>query len=68
MDFEILLSEVTAILKPYGIEKIILFGSYAYGTIAAARFYRVAPLYKDHAIQSRGSQGVRWRIWIMDNC
>ena len=27
-----LLSEITAILKQFGIEKIILFGSYAYGT------------------------------------
>jgi predicted nucleotidyltransferase len=26
-----LLSEITTILKQYGIEKIILFGSYAYG-------------------------------------
>jgi len=27
-----ILSEITATLKQYGIEKIILFGSYAYGT------------------------------------
>jgi len=32
MDIEKILSEITAILKPYGIEKIILFGSYASGT------------------------------------
>lgn len=32
MDAENILSEITAILKQYGIEKIILFGSYAYGT------------------------------------
>ncbi len=32
MDAENLLSEITIILKPFGIEKIILFGSYAYGT------------------------------------
>jgi len=31
MEAENLLSEVTTILKQYGIEKIILFGSYAYG-------------------------------------
>jgi len=31
MDTENLLSEITAILKEYGIEKIVLFGSYAYG-------------------------------------
>ena len=29
---ENILSEITSILKPYGIEKIILFGSYVYGT------------------------------------
>lgn len=27
-----LLAEISSILEPYGIEKIILFGSYAYGT------------------------------------
>lgn len=32
MDTENILSEITTILKQYGIEKIILFGSYAYGT------------------------------------
>jgi predicted nucleotidyltransferase len=32
MDVENILSEITEILKQYGIEKIILFGSYAYGT------------------------------------
>ncbi|MFA5817428.1 MAG: nucleotidyltransferase domain-containing protein [Bacteroidales bacterium] len=32
MDAENLLLEITTILKQYGIEKIILFGSYAYGT------------------------------------
>ena len=32
METEILLSEIINILKQYGIEKIILFGSYAYGT------------------------------------
>lgn len=32
MDAENLLSEITTILKEYGIEKIILFGSHAYGT------------------------------------
>lgn len=32
MDAENILSEITAILKQYGIEKIILFGSYANGT------------------------------------
>lgn len=32
MDTENILSEITAILKQYGIEKVILFGSYAYGT------------------------------------
>ncbi len=31
MDTEQLLSEITELLKPYGIEKIILFGSYASG-------------------------------------
>lgn len=31
MNTENLLSEITDILKQYGIEKIILFGSYAYG-------------------------------------
>ncbi len=31
MNAENLLSEITVILKQYGIEKIILFGSYAYG-------------------------------------
>ncbi|MCX6226760.1 MAG: nucleotidyltransferase domain-containing protein [Bacteroidia bacterium] len=31
MDFENLLSEIPAVLIPYGIEKIILFGSYASG-------------------------------------
>ena len=31
MEAENLLSEITTILKQYGIEKIILFGSYAYG-------------------------------------
>ena len=31
MNAENLLSEITDILKQYGIEKIILFGSYAYG-------------------------------------
>jgi predicted nucleotidyltransferase len=34
MDSEILLSEVITILKQFGIEKIILFGSYAYGSPA----------------------------------
>lgn len=29
---ENIISEIIAILKPYGIEKVILFGSYAYGT------------------------------------
>ena len=32
MTTENILSEITATLKQYGIEKIILFGSYAYGT------------------------------------
>lgn len=32
MDTEGLLTEITMTLKPYDIEKIILFGSYAYGT------------------------------------
>jgi predicted nucleotidyltransferase len=32
METENLLSEISIILKPYEIEKIILFGSYAYGT------------------------------------
>src|SRR3989339_2102844 len=32
MDTENILSEITSILKQYGIEKIILFGSYASGT------------------------------------
>ena len=32
MDTDILLSEITDVLKQYGIEKIILFGSYAKGT------------------------------------
>jgi predicted nucleotidyltransferase len=32
MDIDILLSEITDVLKQYGIEKIILFGSYAKGT------------------------------------
>ena len=32
MNIENLLTEITATLKPYDIEKIILFGSYAYGT------------------------------------
>jgi len=32
MDIENILSETTAILKQFGIEKIILFGFYAYGT------------------------------------
>ena len=31
MTTENILSEITATLKQYGIEKIILFGSYAYG-------------------------------------
>jgi len=31
METENILSEITSILKQYGIEKIILFGSYAYG-------------------------------------
>ena len=31
-DSEKILSEITFILKQYGIQKIILFGSYAYGT------------------------------------
>lgn len=31
MDIENFLSEITSILKQYGSEKIILFGSYAYG-------------------------------------
>jgi predicted nucleotidyltransferase len=31
MDIEKILPEITAILKQYGSEKIILFGSYAYG-------------------------------------
>jgi predicted nucleotidyltransferase len=31
METENILSEIIAILKQYGIEKIILFGSYAYG-------------------------------------
>jgi len=31
MEAENLISEITTILKQYGIEKIILFGSYAYG-------------------------------------
>ena len=31
MDTDILLSEITDVLKQYGIEKIILFGSYAKG-------------------------------------
>ena len=33
MDVENILSEITEILKQYGIEKIILFGSYANGTL-----------------------------------
>lgn len=32
MDTESLLTEIKRTLKPYDIEKIILFGSYAYGT------------------------------------
>ena len=32
METKNLLTEITTILEPYGIEKIILFGSYAYGT------------------------------------
>jgi len=32
MNIENLLTEITATLKPFDIEKIILFGSYAYGT------------------------------------
>ena len=32
MTTENILSEITATLKQFGIEKIILFGSYAYGT------------------------------------
>jgi len=32
MNTEKLLAEITATLSQYGIEKIILFGSYAYGT------------------------------------
>jgi len=32
MDTENILSEITDVLKQYGIEKIILFGSYANGT------------------------------------
>lgn len=32
VDSEKILTEITFILKQYGIEKIILFGSYAYGT------------------------------------
>jgi len=32
MNAEDLFLEITAILKQFGIEKIILFGSYAYGT------------------------------------
>ena len=32
MNTENLLAEITATLTQYGIEKIILFGSYAYGT------------------------------------
>ena len=32
MDSEKLFSEVIALLKQFGIEKIILFGSYAYGS------------------------------------
>jgi len=32
MTTENIMSEITATLKQYGIEKIILFGSYAYGT------------------------------------
>ncbi len=32
MDTENILSEITAILKQYEIEKVILFGSYAHGT------------------------------------
>jgi hypothetical protein len=31
MNTDNLLTEITATLKPYDIEKIILFGSYAYG-------------------------------------
>jgi predicted nucleotidyltransferase len=31
MEIEKILSEITGILKQYGIEKIILFGSWAYG-------------------------------------
>lgn len=34
MDIENILSETIAILKQFGIEKIILFGSYAYGVPA----------------------------------
>jgi uncharacterized protein len=32
MDTDTILSEITDVLKQYGIEKIILFGSYAKGT------------------------------------
>jgi predicted nucleotidyltransferase len=32
METENLLSEITNVIKQFGIEKIILFGSYAYGT------------------------------------
>ena len=32
MENKNLLTEITSILEPYGIEKIILFGSYVYGT------------------------------------
>ena len=32
IDPEKILSEIKIVLKPFGIEKIILFGSYAYGT------------------------------------
>ena len=32
MNTENILAEIAATLSPYGIEKIILFGSYAYGT------------------------------------
>lgn len=31
MELDKILSEITAIIKQFGIEKIILFGSYAYG-------------------------------------
>ena len=34
MDPDILFSEIILILKPFGIEKVILFGSYAYGSPA----------------------------------